>query len=119
MKRFLVCMIDFYQRQISPIFPPTCRFRPTCSQYAKEAIEIHGVIYGVYLAIRRILRCHPFSKGGFDPVPEKGGARSKSRRCSNRQMRAEFPALASDEPFGETIEEDKTRRIVVNGRNVQ
>lgn len=71
--RFIVCVlimpIRFYQKFISPFTPPTCRFTPTCSQYAVEAIRKHGPIKGLYLAIRRILRCHPWGGSGYDPVP--------------------------------------------------
>lgn len=70
MKRLLIAMINFYQRKISPNKPPMCRFYPTCSQYAKEALEIHGVCKGLILALWRFLRCNPFSKGGYDPVPK-------------------------------------------------
>ena len=69
MKRVLLAMIRFYQRYISPGLPPRCRYIPTCSQYALEAIEKYGALKGSYLAMRRILRCHPFHKGGYDPVP--------------------------------------------------
>jgi putative membrane protein insertion efficiency factor len=58
-----------YQRAISPLLPPACRFVPTCSAYAFEAIERHGVWLGSWLAVRRLARCHPFCAGGFDPVP--------------------------------------------------
>jgi len=61
-------MVRGYQLFISPLFPQTCRFYPTCSQYAIEAISRHGVGRGGYLALRRLLRCHPFHPGGFDPV---------------------------------------------------
>ena len=71
MKRFLVWLIRVYQKGISPLSPPACRFIPTCSQYAAEAIERFGVFKGGYLALRRLLRCHPFHKGGYDPVPPK------------------------------------------------
>ncbi|MCX8055154.1 MAG: membrane protein insertion efficiency factor YidD [Ignavibacteria bacterium] len=70
MKKILIILIKFYKFAISPIFPPSCRFYPTCSQYAIEAIEKHGSIFGTFLAIKRIVRCNPFSKGGFDPVPD-------------------------------------------------
>jgi uncharacterized protein len=63
--------IRFYQRRISPGLPPSCRFTPTCSQYTYEAIEIHGVLKGTWLGVRRISRCHPFNPGGYDPVPPK------------------------------------------------
>lgn len=71
MKKIILQMIRFYQRYISPMSPPSCRFYPTCSQYAIEAVEEHGAIKGSYLAVRRILKCHPLHKGGFDPVPPK------------------------------------------------
>lgn len=70
MKIFLLSLIRFYRRYISPAFPGKCRFRPTCSAYALEAIEKYGVMKGMYLALRRLARCHPFYKGDvFDPVP--------------------------------------------------
>ncbi len=70
MKSLLIALIKFYRRAISPNKSPCCRFIPTCSQYALEAIEKYGALKGGYLAVRRILRCHPFSKkSGYDPVP--------------------------------------------------
>ncbi|MDD2269418.1 MAG: membrane protein insertion efficiency factor YidD [Eubacteriales bacterium] len=71
MKRLFMFPIKLYRRFISPMKPPTCRFTPTCSQYALEAIEKHGVIVGLALSTARIIRCNPYSKGGQDPVPEK------------------------------------------------
>ncbi len=68
-KRIMLGMIRFYRRFISPMFPPCCRFTPTCSAYAMEAIQKYGALRGGYLAVRRILRCHPFHPGGYDPVP--------------------------------------------------
>ena len=68
-KRMLLALILFYRRNISPMFPPCCRFIPTCSEYAMEAVEKYGALKGGYLALRRILRCHPFHPGGYDPVP--------------------------------------------------
>ncbi len=68
MKRILLGLIFVYQRLISPFFPPSCRFIPTCSSYAIEAIETHGAFRGGWMSLCRILRCHPFSKGGYDPV---------------------------------------------------
>ena len=65
----LLVPIYFYRKCISPYPPPSCRFTPTCSQYAVEAIKKHGPFYGTYLAIRRILRCHPWGGSGYDPVP--------------------------------------------------
>ncbi len=71
MKRLLTRTIRFYQRRISPLFPPRCRFIPTCSQYALEAVEKYGAIRGSVLAAQRLSHCHPFYKGGkiYDPVP--------------------------------------------------
>ena len=65
----LILPIKFYRRVISPMTPPSCRFTPTCSQYAIEALKKHGPLKGLYLAIRRILQCHPWGGSGYDPVP--------------------------------------------------
>lgn len=69
MGKLLIWMIRQYQRFLSPLLGQNCRFHPTCSQYAVEAIGKYGVIVGLYYATRRILRCHPFCAGGYDPVP--------------------------------------------------
>jgi len=69
LKRALIAMIRFYKKWISPLFPPVCRFNPSCSVYAMEALEKYGAVKGCWLAARRILRCHPFNPGGYDPVP--------------------------------------------------
>lgn len=69
MKKFVTSSIRFYQRQISPLSPPRCRYIPTCSEYALEAVEKYGAVKGSWLAAKRILRCNPFHKGGYDPVP--------------------------------------------------
>lgn len=71
--RLALGFIFFYQKCISPMLPPSCRFRPTCSSYAAEAVKIHGFWHGSYLAGRRLLKCHPFHPGGYDPVPPKNG----------------------------------------------
>ena len=69
-RRVLLRLIRFYQRRISPLKGhPTCRFLPTCSEYAYEAVSKYGVMKGGWLAVRRVLRCNPFCKGGYDPVP--------------------------------------------------
>ncbi|MBR4443860.1 MAG: membrane protein insertion efficiency factor YidD [Clostridia bacterium] len=68
-KRVLLWLIRFYRASISPLFPACCRYTPTCSQYALEAVQKYGALKGGYLALRRILRCHPLHKGGYDPVP--------------------------------------------------
>lgn len=69
MKKVALGLIWFYQKVISPITPPACRYQPTCSHYGYEAINKHGFWKGGWLTAWRIIRCHPFAKGGFDPVP--------------------------------------------------
>ena len=74
MKRLLLALIRWYRREISPYTPPSCRFIPTCSAYALEAVEVHGALKGGALALWRILRCHPFHREKtfiYDPVPQK------------------------------------------------
>ena len=72
MKKILIKLIKFYKAALSPLkAAPTCKYHPSCSSYAIEAIEVHGALKGTLLAIWRILRCNPFSKGGYDPVPRK------------------------------------------------
>jgi uncharacterized protein len=71
MKGVLMGLIKGYRLWISPLFPPTCRFQPTCSQYAIEAIDRFGAVKGTWLAVRRISRCHPLHPGGYDPVPDR------------------------------------------------
>ena len=73
LRRPLLALIRFYQRAVSPWTPPSCRFTPTCSAYAAEAIERHGAARGSWLATRRLLRCHPWGGEGFDPVPPVTG----------------------------------------------
>ncbi len=70
MKRFLILFIQAYSTLVSPFLGNNCRYTPTCSQYAKEAILLHGSRKGLWLAIKRVFRCHPFHHGGYDPVPE-------------------------------------------------
>lgn len=69
MKVVAIAVLRFYKRWISPLFPPACRFTPTCSEYSIEAFQKHGFIRGAWLTLMRLLRCHPFHRGGYDPVP--------------------------------------------------
>jgi len=69
MKTLVLGTLRTYKRWISPLFPPSCRYVPTCSEYAIEAVERFGVLRGGFMAFLRLLRCHPFVKGGYDPVP--------------------------------------------------
>ncbi|RKX99334.1 MAG: membrane protein insertion efficiency factor YidD [Spirochaetes bacterium] len=69
MTKILILFFKFYQKTISPIFPPTCIYTPTCSNYAILAIKKHGPLKGIVMAILRVLRCTPFHRGGYDPVP--------------------------------------------------
>lgn len=70
MSKILIILIRAYQLHISPFLAPACRFYPTCSQYAIDALASHGTVRGLYLAVRRLLRCHPYNPGGFDPVED-------------------------------------------------
>ena len=72
MKYIMIWLIGLYRKYISPLKPPCCRFTPTCSAYAIEAFRKRGFIAGLILTVWRILRCNPFAKGGYDPVPERG-----------------------------------------------
>ena len=81
----LILLVKIYQYCISPFTPPSCRFTPTCSQYAVEAIETHGLVKGGLLAAWRILRCNPLGRFGFDPVPPKGRWKSPDRRLSREK----------------------------------
>ncbi len=80
----LIAPIKIYQYTISPLIPSSCRHIPTCSQYAIEALQVHGVFKGLFLALRRVLRCHPWGTHGFDPVPppKKKPIRKRTKRAS-------------------------------------
>jgi hypothetical protein len=91
MQRLLIGLLVAYKRWLSPLLPSACRFHPTCSVYAREAIEKHGVGRGCWLALKRIARCHPFHPGGLDPVPEPrtdDGASRRTEESSKRPMPA-------------------------------
>lgn len=71
MKTAVLAALRFYKAAVSPMLPPACRYTPTCSEYAMEAVERHGVVRGGWLATKRLLSCHPWSRGGYDPVPDR------------------------------------------------
>lgn len=79
---FFAGLFRGWKRWISPMMPPACRFHPSCSAYAAEAVERHGAIVGLGLALRRLLRCHPWHPGGFDPVPEPRSGASRADRTT-------------------------------------
>lgn len=79
-RRALVAPIVLYRRFLSPLKPPSCRFSPTCSAYAQEALLVHGLARGTWLALKRIARCHPLAEPGYDPVPEPAGATRRTSR---------------------------------------
>ena len=83
MRKLFIGLIKMYQIFISPMLGPSCRYYPTCSEYAFEAIEMHGVIKGSFLAIKRVLRCHPGCEGGIDHVPENTCQHQKADKTSN------------------------------------
>lgn len=86
MKQIFIGIIRFYQKFISPMTPPTCRFYPTCSHYGLEAFQKHGAFKGFWLTLKRILKCHPFHPGGFDPVPDKKEKEIKLRSHSQQDL---------------------------------
>ncbi|MBR2923148.1 MAG: membrane protein insertion efficiency factor YidD [Alphaproteobacteria bacterium] len=71
LKKLMILLIRIYQKFISPLLPNVCRYTPSCSQYCIEALEVHGVLKGSLLGLKRILRCHPWGGSGYDPVPPK------------------------------------------------
>jgi len=79
MNKIIILLISLYQKYISPFKPATCRFYPTCSEYATQALKKYGLLRGLWLSIRRVLRCHPFSLGGHDPLPDF------SRACAHKK----------------------------------
>lgn len=76
----LLALLWIYRRFVSPALPPACRYYPSCSQYAEEALRLHGPVTGLWLALWRLLRCHPFAAGGPDPVPPRTLRRRSARR---------------------------------------
>jgi putative membrane protein insertion efficiency factor len=89
--RLLIRPIRLYQRYLSPLRPPTCRYAPTCSRYAVEALARHGALRGGWLAVRRLLRCHPWHAGGHDPVPPAVGRNGAGPGQTPSRSRQESP----------------------------
>jgi putative membrane protein insertion efficiency factor len=81
MKTLLRFLLRFYQLAISPLMAPSCRFHPSCSNYALEALQVHGAARGSWLAVKRVCRCHPWNEGGVDPVPPAGKTNSSTTAC--------------------------------------
>ena len=80
MRHVLLSALRFYKAHVSPALPPACRYTPTCSEYAIEAVERHGAARGSIMAIRRVLSCNPFARGGYDPVPQRTTAAQRTAR---------------------------------------
>ncbi len=95
MRRILIVLIRGYQMLISPVLPPSCRFEPTCSNYAVEAVRVHGVFKGSWLALRRLGRCHPFGSGGYDPVPGCGCHSAEGKHHENAMSHGAEHSLSS------------------------
>ena len=76
MRKLVLSLVRLYQICISPVLPPRCIHMPTCSEYMLEAVQQHGVWHGLWLGLKRVLRCHPFSHGGYDPVPDKANEKA-------------------------------------------
>jgi uncharacterized protein len=86
MVRGLLWLLRGYQRYVSPAFPPVCRFSPSCSSYAIEALQVHGLLYGCWLTLRRLLRCAPWHPGGIDPVPPRRSGSCRARSTTDRHV---------------------------------
>lgn len=88
MKQLLIGLVRIYQKTVSHALPASCRFYPCCSDYTIEALQKHGIVYGLWLSFRRIVRCHPWNLGGYDPVPESRRQRTedKNQKSLERQQ---------------------------------
>jgi uncharacterized protein len=104
--KLLIALIRFYQMAISPWTPASCRYQPTCSAYAKEAIEVHGAILGTWLGLRRLLRCHPWGGFGFDPVPPRTHAAHRSEGQIQPPAKP-LQMTATHGPMGRSVTSDR------------
>ena len=107
MKHLMIWLIRLYRKFISPLKPPCCRFTPTCSAYALEAFTKRGFFVGFILTVWRILRCNPFSKGGYDPVPERGFRNPPERREKYYADLAAKGCESNGEHTADTTENEK------------
>lgn len=98
LSRPFIFLIKLYQKYISPLKPPSCRFTPTCSNYAIGALKEWGLIIGCALTVWRILRCNPFSKGGYDPVPERKWGKKNKRKTGDGESAADSDASSDEIP---------------------
>ena len=98
MKYVLIALLKAYRFAISPLYGQVCRYHPTCSAYALEAVQSHGALRGTWLAMRRVARCHPWAAGGFDPVPARNDRAPKNRRSSTLSS-ASLAAPTTGEPW--------------------
>ncbi len=89
--RCVLGLVRFYRLVLSPLIPPRCRYSPTCSEYALEAVQLHGGLRGLWLAIRRVMRCHPFGGHGFDPVPGPSHRQDEKDTGPDKQLRDAQP----------------------------
>ncbi len=86
MTSVLVVLVRAYQNLVSPLFPASCRYVPSCSEYAAQALTRHGLVRGAWLSVARVLRCNPWSEGGEDPVPEQGAPAGATDRTGSEQV---------------------------------
>lgn len=92
MKLLLIGLLRAYRFAISPLYGQVCRYHPSCSAYALQAVEVHGSLHGSWLAVRRLLRCHPWALGGYDPVPGTGGPDAHHDRDGEKPVPGPRPA---------------------------
>jgi putative membrane protein insertion efficiency factor len=118
MKHLMIWLVRLYKKFISPILPNTCRFTPSCSSYAIEAFEKRGFFAGFILTVWRILRCNPFCKGGYDPVPEKGFRRVKTTQHTDSETVAKEDSIeAQNATLQKALKEETDSTEGFNGQN--
>jgi putative membrane protein insertion efficiency factor len=118
-KRALLAAVRFYQRAISPVLPPRCRFEPSCSAYAAEALQVHGAARGSWLALRRLLKCAPWHPGGLDLVPPARGTAGHVHSSGSTAPSAVLPAGVEPRPDRVTPTVASPVTSPANGRSAQ